>query len=240
MWSATDKIRLRQAERYLTAAKVLAWPAFLLILAALYMAFIYAPRERQMGEVQRIFYFHIGAAWNALGVCFLAVFIAGILYLWKKRRIWDHVGASFVEIGLAYTTINLTTGMFWARPVWNTWWPWGDPRVTLMLVLWLIYVAYMIFRSTMPDGEKKYKYCAVFGIIGFLDVPLVYVSIHIWRTIHPKVITSEGMALETPMIMALFTSMAAFTALTALLFCLRMAMRLQRTVVLERLYEETV
>ena len=129
------------------------------------------------------------------------------------------------------------SGIFWARPIWGTWWPFGDPRVTTTLALWLIYMAYLLFRSNLPDSEKKYKYCAVFGIIGFINVPIVTISIRIWRTIHPVVITMEKMDLETEMIAALMTALAAFTALFAFLFCLRLAMRLDAVVAKELLQE---
>lgn len=212
-------------------------PLALGFVIALWAAFIHAPREREMGEVQRIFYFHVGAAWNFY-VCFFIVFVAGILYLWKRKRIWDQIAASAAEIGLMLTTITLLTGILWARPIWNTWWPWGDPRVTSVLVLWLIYAAYLIFRSSMPDSEKKFKYCAVFGIIGFLDIPVVHMSIRIWRTIHPVVIEGGKMNLAGPMIAALFIAVGAFTILVAVLLCLRLAQRLQSAAAAEMMLED--
>lgn len=233
MLSETSRKDLALASRCLTVSHALAGAVFVLFVWALFMAFIHAPAERVMGQVQRIFYFHVGAAWNALYVCFALVFISGIAYLRYRKRIWDHIAATGAEIGLAFTTITLITGIFWARPIWNTWWPWGDPRVTSVLALWLVYMAYMVFRSNLPEGEKKYKYCAVFGIIGFINVPIVTVSIRIWRTIHPVVITMDKMNLETEMIAALMVSLAAFTALFILLFCLRLAMRLHACVALE-------
>jgi len=127
---------------------------------------------------------------------------------------------------VVFTTMVLTTGPIWAKPIWNTWWPWGDPRIMTTMVLWLIYVAYLMLRSSLPEGETKYKYCAVFGIIGFLDVPIVWFSIRWWRTIHPVVITSSGAELEPEMIHALFVSVIAMTVLCVTLVMLRMAMRL--------------
>ncbi len=227
MLSVNSSKDLTIAHRCVRFARVLLLPLYIIVLIALYCALIYAPTEAVMGEVQRIFYFHVGAAWTALYVAFFMVFVSGIAYLKTRRRIWDHVGATCAEVGLAFTTINLLTGIFWARPIWGTWWPWGDPRVTTVLLLWLIYVAYIIFRINLPEGEKKYRYCAIFGIIGFIDVPIVTISIRVWRTIHPVVITATEMRLENRMIVALLVAIVAFSVLFLVLVALRMAMRIQ-------------
>jgi heme exporter protein C len=200
-------------------------PLLVLMLVALYAAFLYAPTESQMGEVQRIFYFHVGAAFNAF-LSFFVVFVAGILYLARRKLVWDQIAVASVEVGVIFTTIVLTTGPIWAKPVWNTWFPWGDPRVMTTLVLWMIYVAYLILRSSLPEGDKKYRFCAVFGIIGFLDVPIVWMSIRWWRTIHPVVITTEGAQLEPEMLRALIAAVVACFALLASLTLLRGASRL--------------
>jgi heme exporter protein C len=200
-------------------------PTFLLVLVALYGAFIYAPTEKVMGEVQRIFYFHVGAAFNAF-LAFFVVFVAGILYLKSRNVIWDRVAVASVEVGVVFTTVVLTTGPIWAKPVWNTWFPWGDPRVMTTLVLWLIYVAYLILRTSLPEGDRKYRFSAVFGIIGFLDVPIVWMSIRWWRTIHPVVITSEGTNLEPRMAQVLMLSIIACFFFGGLLILVRTAMRL--------------
>lgn len=227
---------LNTAARWSLIASWLQIPMFLLIIVALYGAFIYAPTERVMGEVQRIFYFHVGAAFNAF-LAFFIVFVGGILYLLRRNVIWDQLAAASVEVGIVFTTIVLTTGPIWAKPVWNTWFPWGDPRVMTTLVLWLIYVAYLILRSSLPEGDKKYKFCAVFGIIGFIDVPIVWMSIRWWRTIHPVVITSEGANLEPKMTQALMVAiLASFITLIVLIF-LRASMRLNK-VAADRLGQE--
>lgn len=208
--------------------KVMGWlliPLYFLFIVALYGTFLYAPTEQVMGEVQRIFYFHVAAGWNSF-LAFLGVFVGGIGYLVTRKRVWDGLAFASAEIGVLYTTIVLTTGPLWAKPVWNTWWPWGDPRVMTELVLWLLYVAYLVLRSSLPEGEKKYRYCAVFGIISFLDVPIVWFSIRWWRTIHPVVIKSTGAALDPEMIQVLVVSVVSFTALYMTLLLLRLSMNL--------------
>ena len=182
-----------------------------------------------MGEVQRIFYFHVGCAWNAF-VAFFLVFACGILYLVQRRPLWDQIGAASVEVGVIFTTIVLTTGPMWAKPVWNTWFPWDDPRVMTTLVMWLMYVAYLLLRSSLPEGDKKSKMSAVFGMICFINVPIVYMSTEWWRTIHPKVITSQGAQLAPRMIHSLLVAVVACTVLLLSMILLRSAMRLQEMV----------
>ncbi|HXK59728.1 MAG TPA: cytochrome c biogenesis protein CcsA [Acidobacteriota bacterium] len=226
MWLESSSYFQQRADRYLKWAAWLLVPLYLVGVAALYAAFIHAPTERTMGEVQRIFYFHVGAAWTAF-LAFFVVFVAGIAYLWRRNLFWDELGAASAEVGVVFTTIVLTTGPIWARPIWNTWWPWGDPRVTTTLVLWLIYVAYFALRSSLPAGEKRARLAAVFGIIGFIDVPIVFLSVRWWRTIHPVVITRSEVRLEPEMVQALLIAVAAFTILYFTLLLTRTAMRLQ-------------
>ena len=232
MWSKNLDSDRQAIRRYTAWAGWLLAPAYVLGALALYAAFLYAPTERVMGDVQRIFYFHVGSAWNAF-LAFFVVFLASIAYLKTGRIKWDQLAVASTEVGVVFTTITLVTGSIWAKPIWFTWWPWGDPRVTTTLVLWLMYVSYLILRSSLPEGDQKYKFCAVLGIVGFINVPIVWMSIRWWRTHHPVVITSSGMNLEARMVHALFISVFAFAALYAALLCLRTSMRLQ-----ERLTQE--
>ena len=226
MWSKNLDADLQANRLYTAWAGRLLAPAFLLGALALYATFLYAPTEKVMGDVQRIFYFHVGSAWNAF-VAFFVVFLASIAYLRTRRAKWDQLAAASTEVGVVFTTMTLVTGSIWAKPIWYTWWPWGDPRVTTTLVLWLMYVSYLILRSSLPEGDQKYRFCAVLGIIGFINVPIVWMSIRWWRTHHPVVVTTSGMNLETKMVHTLMISVFAFAALYAVLLCLRTSMRLQ-------------
>lgn len=195
---------------------VLLYPAMLL---TLYCAFIFAPTEAVMGEVQRIFYFHIAVDWIAL-LAPCIVFVSSIGYLITGDRKYDIWAASSAEIGVVFGTLVLITGSLWAKPVWNTWWTW-DPRLTTFLLLWLIYVSYLLLRANMVESDKKYKLSAVFGILGFIDVPIVWMSIRWWRTIHPVVITSTKINLDPDMQIAMFVSLGTFTLLYAVLLDFR-------------------
>jgi heme exporter protein C len=195
---------------------------------ALYFAFIYAPREMVMGEVQRIFYFHLASAWTGL-LSFFFVFVGGAFYLWSKKPKYDYFAHSAVELGILYLTIVLITGPIWAKPVWGAWWTW-DPRLTSTFVLWLIFMAYTLFRSSLKDHPAVRTYASVYGIIGFIDVPIVYMSIYWWRTIHPKVITPEKVALDPKMWTAVLVCFATMLVFYTILIRLRMdLLRLEET-----------
>ncbi|SJZ93156.1 cytochrome c biogenesis protein CcsA [Selenihalanaerobacter shriftii] len=185
--------------------------SFIVTSIGLYMVFNYAPTEKVMGHIQRLFYFHVAAAWIAF-FAFFVVFIASILYLKSRNTIWDILGLASAEIGVVFTTIVLITGPIWARPIWNAWWTW-DPRLTTTLILWFIYIAYIIIRASADESEKKARFAAVFGIVGFIDVPIVFMSIRWWRTIHPQVLEGGSMNLAPPMLHTLLVSIAAFTLL---------------------------
>ncbi len=221
---------MEASRKLMAVGRIILWMLLPLMLAAIYATFVHAPTERIMGEVQRLFYFHMGSAVAAF-VSFFLVFISGCLYLWKRDLVWDRLALSGVECGVLFTTIVLVTGPIWARPVWNTWLPLGDPRVMTTLVLWLIFLAYLLLRSSLADGDKKYRICAVYGIIGFLDVPIVFMSIRWWRTIHPVLISSEGISLDGRMKTALFLALAACLALLAVLVLFRTGFLLLKEVV---------
>lgn len=177
---------------------------------ALYMAFLQAPRERTMGDLQRIFYFHMPA--GVVGLLAFAVnFAASLMYVSRKDRWWDSVALSAAEIGVMFLTIVLITGPIWAKPVWFVWWTWS-PRLTSSLVLWMLYVAYLLIRNYVPDPERRAMMSAVFGIVAFVDAPIVWFSIRWWRDIHPSPMVETG-GLSPAMRPALWTCLAVFMIL---------------------------
>ena len=195
--------------------------SYLAILVAIYFAFIYAPTERTMGVVQRIFYFHVPSAWTAF-VAFFVVCIASIMFLVNGSEKWDLLAKSSAEIGVLFTTIVLVTGPLWAKPVWNVFWTW-DARLTTSFILWLIYIAYLMLRSYTHDKERGARFAAVFGIIGFVDVPIVYFSIRWWRTLHPSAVVGggDGSGLAPAMLTTLMVCLAAFSILYVTLLTFR-------------------
>jgi heme exporter protein C len=158
---------------------------------ALYMAFIEAPRESTMGDIQRIFYFHVPSAIAGM-TAFAINFAASLICLIKKKRWWDNLALSAAEIGVLFIGIVLITGSLWAKSEWYVWWSWSSRRLTFSLVLCLLYAAYLLIRNYIEDPDRRAMVSAVFGIIAFLDVPLVWFSIRWWRDLHPQPMLEEG------------------------------------------------
>jgi heme exporter protein C len=182
------------------------------IVTALGMVFLYAPREATMGEVQRIFYFHVASAWVGF-FAFFVTFLAGIGYLAQGARRWDIVASSSAEIGLTFIAMVIITGALWARPVWGAYWVW-EPRLTISAVQLLIYVAYGMLRNSVENPERRARFAAVYGIVAFVTVPLSWFAIRWWRSIHPDILTGgEGMGITPRMVHTLLISLAAFTLL---------------------------
>jgi heme exporter protein C len=175
------------------------------------------------GQLQRIFYFHVPAAWVAY-LAFAFVFISSIAYLRTSTRRWDLVAHSSAEIGVVFCSLVLITGPIWANPVWGTFWVW-DARLTSALVMWLTYVGYLLLRGLASDPQSAGRLAAVVGIVGFANVPIVHFSVRWWRTLHPQGPTpadpSTGSGLGPPELLAFFTALAAFTLLFAWLLAVR-------------------
>lgn len=198
--------------------KILDVVTLIAVLGATAMVFFYAPVERVMGAVQKVFYFHVAAGWVGMVSFFLAA-ISGVLFLIKKSKILDVIGATAIEIGIVFTMINVITGSIWARPIWNTWWTW-DPRLTTATIMELVYIAYIMLRQGIDDPEKRARFGAVYAIVGFLSVPITFFSIRIFRTIHPVVIAgSDSSALGTfDMTAAMFQTLMVSIVVFSILF----------------------
>lgn len=190
----------------------------------LYLAFVFAPEDANMGPVQRIFYVHVPSAWVSM-LAFGVVFIASIVVLAKRSAKADRFAEAGAMVGVLFTTVVLVTGMLWGHAVWGVYWTW-DPRLTSYLVLWLMYLAYIALRAYVPDPQRKARFSAVVAIIAFLDVPIVYLSTVWFRTVHPRVFTENGdNGLPWQMLLALMFGLFTFT----LVFSYFVRLRLQVT-----------
>jgi heme exporter protein C len=186
---------------------------------ALALVFLVVPREAVMGDVQRIFYFHVSAAWTG----YLALLVAlgsSVLYLWKRTPHWDSLALSSVEIGLVFITQGILTGSMWAKATWSVWWTW-EPRLTTSAVLWLIYAAYLTLRRTIEERDRRARLAAVYGVLGFCGVPINFMAIRWWRTVHPLVFDTRGGNLAPAMLAVLIFCVFTFTLLYASLLTLR-------------------
>src|SRR5216684_876414 len=179
----------------------------LLLAYALYQALVVAPTERTMGDVQRIFYYHVPSAWTAFLLFFVSL-VASVGYLVKRNPKVDALAMVSAEVGVVFCTVVLVTGPIWARPVWGIWWTW-DVRLTSTLVLWLIYVSYLLLRR-FSDSAQAPVLAAVLAVFGALDIPLVYFSIWFFRTQHPQPVIGGGGSIDPRMMHVLLLNWLAF------------------------------
>jgi heme exporter protein C len=202
----------------------LAWATAVLMAASLFAVFIYAPIERTQGAPQKIFYFHVPLAWDAY-LAFFCTLVGSVAYLRTAMPSWDVLAYASAEIGVVFTTLVLISGSIWGKTIWGAWWAW-DARLTSTLVMWFIYVAYLMVRSSIGrTAPKAARYAAVLGIVGFIDVPIVHMSVTWWRTLHPQptLANPAGPTLPGSMLATFFLCLVTFTTFFAWLLRERMA-----------------
>jgi heme exporter protein C len=194
--------------------------AALLLARNLYVMLLQLPDEAQQGAIYRIIFFHVPAAWTAF-LGFFAAMVASILYLVRKDLRYDAFAASVTEVGLAFGAANLITGMIWGRVIWGIWWTW-DPRLTSMLVGWLIYAGYMMLRDAIEEPTERAKMAAVLSIFAFADVPIIFFSIKWWRTQHPQPVIWSGGKMDPAMLAMLFINWIPLLLLGVIFVMVRM------------------
>ncbi len=209
-----------------TKLAIFALIAGALLSYGLYQTLVLAPTEQTMGNVQRIFYYHVPSAWTAF-LLFFANFVASAIYLWRRDKRSDAFALASAEVGVVFCTVVLVTGPLWAKPVWGIWWTW-DARLTTTLILWLIYVSYLILRRYSSGGQTPVL-AAALAIFGFIDVPIVYLSIRYFRTQHPQPVIAggEGSGIDPLMMKALMINWLAFMVFGSMVLWLRY--RLERS-----------
>jgi heme exporter protein C len=187
----------------------------ILFLVAVWMVFFFAPLEAEMGQVQKVFYFHVATAWVGM-LGFMVAGATGIIYLRTENFKWDIVEVAAVEISLVFFFITIIMGSIWARPIWNTWWTW-EPRLTTAAIVELVYAAYLMLRQGIESPERRARFGAVYTILGFVSVPLTFISIRLLRTIHPVVIGGESgngsFAMTGDMKLVFFFSLFVFSVI---------------------------
>lgn len=204
------------------ALKVLNVLSVLLFLGALGMVFIYAPLEVTMNYVQKIFYFHIATGWVGM-LGFLAAAAAGVIYLVKHDQKWDIIELAAVEISLVFFFITIIAGSIWARPTWGAYWTW-EPRLTTAAILEMVYIAYLLLRQGIDDPDRRARFSAVYTLIGAISVPITFMSIRLFRTIHPVVIGTNSAAttgtfdMTSKMLITMFFALFTFSVIFVTLF----------------------
>ncbi|MFC1661788.1 cytochrome c biogenesis protein CcsA [Gemmatimonadota bacterium] len=199
-----------------------------------WQVFFWVPTERTMGIVQRIFYIHVPAAWVGF-MAFGIVALCSAVYLWLKDDRLDMAAVAAAEGGMLFTTIVLLTGPLWGRVAWGVWWTW-EPRLTLTLLLWFIYLGYFLVRASTENAERGKRFAAVVGIVGALDIPLIHISVKWFRSLHPEpvVMKPEGPSLNPDMLATLFTGLISFTLVFFALFLFRYGLELTRQATIDR------
>jgi len=205
--------------------------SFALMITALYLIFIYAPDVKDTGVEQRIFYFHVPIAIVSY-LAYFIIFISSILYLKKRQLKWDRLALSSAEIGLVFTTLVLITGPIWAKPTWHTWWNW-EPRLTTSLILWLIYLTYFMVRSFAIEKNRGAIFAAVVGIVGFIDVPINYLTIHLWNSERTSANHPALTSVDASVLFTLLFCMVAIILLFIILLIYRVSLGRMETEVSE-------
>lgn len=176
-------------------------------IAASYAAYVAAPSEATMGDVYRIFYIHTPAAW----VCYLALgvsLLASIFFLRKGDATYDKAAEASALLGLTYGVVAIVTGSIWSNAVWGAYWNW-DPRQTTTLILWMAYMGYVSLRLSIGNLEKRAQIGAIYNILAFSTIPLSYLSIRLWQSLHPQIITPSEISITAPMIETLLLNLLA-------------------------------
>ena len=202
----------------------------ILMAATLYLTFLYVPTDANLGVSQRIFYFHVPIAILSL-LSVVVVAVASAFHLFRKGERADAVAYASAEVGIVFCTIAIVTGAIWAKPVWGVWWTW-DPKLTLTLVLWFIYAAYLMLRAFGPKGSQGARYGAVLALIGAIDAPIIYYAAELWRSTHPNLVigpAAESDALDPRMLVAVLVSLLTFVVLFVYLIIERYSLRKAET-----------
>jgi heme exporter protein C len=212
--------------------------ALVAILVGLYLAFFYVPADGLQGDVQRIMYIHVPTAWVAF-FAFFVVFVASVVYLWKRWPEVDRLAYASAELGVLFTGLTLIDGSIWGKPTWGTWWTW-DARLTTTAILLVIYVGYLMLRSFVEEPERRARLAALVGIVGFIDVPIIYLSVLWFRTLHqPPSLQSGSVTMPESMLFTLLFNFGAYTLLYVFYLVKRVRLESLRAII-EALIAEKV
>jgi heme exporter protein C len=174
--------------------------AAVMVVATYVRAIFFTPPEAAQGFAQKIYYIHVPSAIAAY-LAFTVVAIASAVYLWLRDDRLDRIAESSAEVGVVFVTAVLTTGPFWARPIWGWWWVWSDMRLTLTLFMWFIYIAYLLLRGAIDDPGRRARFSAVLGILGALLIPFIHLSVYMFNNMHPMPIVLKPSQPSLPPVM---------------------------------------
>ena len=195
-----------------------------MLLVGGYMGLVWSPPDVDQRDLVRMMYVHVPSAWT-MYLAYFVVMVASVLYLWKRDLAWDRLAVAAAEIGVLLTALTLVAGSIWARPTWGVWWTW-DPRLTTTAILFVIYVGYLMLRTLQSNPTVRARQAAIVGIIGFLDIPIIQMSVEWWRSLHQGATFAllSDPTIDDRMEVTLFVNLVAFTLL--FLFLLGQRLRL--------------
>lgn len=180
-----------------------------------------APPDALQGEYSRLINIHVPSLWLAF-LAFGVTALGSMMWLWRKTRRWDRLAAASAEVGVLFTAIGLLTGMIWGNAVWGTPWDWGDWRLMTTAVMFFVYIGYIALRNSIDDPQTRARRSAILGAIAVIQVPLVYFSVNLFRTLHQtQSIRPDGSTMPDEMILAMLVNIAAFTILYVALMAAR-------------------
>ena len=203
---------------------------------ALYLALVSSPDAFQ-GEFVRILYVHVPSSWLAF-LAFGVTALGSALWLWRRTIVWDRVAEASAEIGVVFTSLSILTGALWGQHIWGTYWDWGDARMASTALMLFVYLGYLALRRAIPDPVTRAKRSSILGLIAVVQVPLVYFSVTLWRTLHQGItVRPDGITMDDSMVAALLGGLAAFTLMyiTLLVERVRLARLLDENTITEGL-----
>ncbi len=201
----------------------------LLVLAGLWAAFT-SPPDVLQGNFARIMYVHVPSAWLAF-LAFGVTAVGSAGWMIRRTRGWDRMAEASAEIGVLFTAVALFTGALWGKPVWGTYWDWGDARMASTALMFFVYLGYLALRRATPDPVQRARRSALLGLVAVVQVPLVYFSVTLWRTLHQGItVRPTGIEMDGEMVVALLVNLAAFSVLYVTLLVARVRVgRLEET-----------
>ena len=243
MRTFNNSVRISTSSFFGVLLKVADFSSFMILISVLLLAIgswlglFIAPTDEVQGDAQRIMYLHVPSAWISMGMWFF-VFISSLLFLATKDGRWDISAYSCAEIGAIFSFLNLVTGSIWGKPVWGVWWTW-DARLTTTAILFLLYVAYIMLAKSKDDLSRTAKARAILGIIGAADLPVIGISVYLWRTLHQQssVFKPGGPSIHPSMLWVLLFNVFAFSVLSIFFVIRRIKIEHKKIEMSEKLWE---
>lgn len=200
------------------------WPWTIVVVGAV-ATFVFAmisPADTVQGNLVRIMYLHVPAAWLAY-LAFTVTLVGSVVYLLTRSLTWDRIAAASAEVGVYFTGLTIVLGMIWGKPTWGVWWTW-DARLTLTAIMFFVYLGYLALRRTTTDPHSRARRSSILGVLAIVQVPLVHFSVTWWRTLHqpPSLVRPDGPQIDDPlMLTALAVGVLSFTAVYGALLAKR-------------------